>query len=229
MPFNAQGGKIFLALVLGFFAAQMALRLKFRLEELTLLLGGVAMTCVHLRFVLLFVPFFTPLLATIVARWLPRYDARKDKYILNVVLIAGVIAAMVHYFPSRASLEEKVAEKYPVRAVEYMQQHPVAGPMFNDYTFGDYLIWTGQKVFIDGRGDLYEHGGVLSDYLQVVRLKPAALAVLRNYGIQSCLIERGAPLETLLKVSAEWRESYSDSTSALFVRRQDANEGTHQE
>ena len=219
MPFNVEGGKIFLALVLGFFAAQMALRLKWRLEELILFLGGVVMACVHLRFVLLFVPFFMPLLATIVARWLPRYDAKKDKYILNVALMGCVIAAMVHYFPSRASLDKTVAEKYPVKAVEYIQQHPVAGPMFNAYTFGDYLVWTGQKVFIDGRGDLYEHGGVLSDYLQVVRLKPAALAVLRNYGIQSCLIEHDAPLATLLAVSPEWRKAYSDSTSVLFVRQ----------
>lgn len=219
MPFNIGGGKIFLALVLGFFLVQMALSLKWRLEELTLFLGGVAMACVHLRFVLLFVPFFTPLLATVAARWLPRYDAAKNKYVLNAVLMAGVIAAMVHYFPSRAFLDKKVAEKYPVRAVEYTQQHPVPGPMFNDYAFGDYLVWTGQKVFIDGRGDLYERGGVLSDYLQVVRLKPAALAVLRNYGIQSCLIERGAPLATLLKVSPEWSQAYSDSTSVLFIRQ----------
>jgi hypothetical protein len=219
MPFNLGGGKIFLALVLGFFLVQMALNLKWRLEELTLFLGGVAMACVHLRFVLLFVPFFAPLLATIAARWLPRYDARKDKYILNVVLMAGVIAGMVHYFPSRASLDKTVAEKYPVAAVEYMQQHPAPGPMFNAYTFGDYLVWAGQKVFIDGRGDLYEHGGVLSDYIQIVRLKPAALGILRNYGVQSCLIERDAPLATLLKVSPEWRQAYSDNTSVLFVRQ----------
>jgi hypothetical protein len=219
MPFNLAVGKVFLVLVFGFFAAQMALSLKWRLEELTLFLGGVAMACVHFRFLLLFVPFFTPLLATVAARWLPRYDARKNKYILNAVLMAGVIAGMVHYFPSPAFLDEKVAENFPAKAVDYLREHPTPGPMFNDYGFGGYLVWSGQKVFIDGRGDLYERGGVLSDYLQVVQVRPAALAVLRNYGIQSCLIERDAPLATLLRVSTEWRELYSDSTSVLFVRQ----------
>ena len=219
MPFDLAVGKIFLVLVFGFFAAQMALSLEWRLEELTLFLGGVAMACVHLRFVLLFVPFFTPLLATVVARWLPPYDATKNKYFLNAVLMVGVIAAMVHYFPSRAFLNEKVAEKFPSKAVDYLREHSVPGPMFNNYGFGGYLVWSGQKVFIDGRGDLYERGGVLSDYLQVVQVKPAALAVLRNYGIQSCLIERGATLANLLGVSPEWRQVYSDSTSALFVRQ----------
>ncbi|HEV3482792.1 MAG TPA: hypothetical protein VGR97_10750 [Candidatus Acidoferrales bacterium] len=219
MPFDLAVGKIFLALVFGFFAAQMALSLKWRLEELTLFLGGVAMACVHLRFMLLFVPFFTPLLATVVARWLPCYDARKDKYILNVVLMAGVIAAMVHYFPSRASLDKTVAEKFPTKAVDYLREHPVPGPMFNSYGFGGYLVWNGQKVFIDGRGDLYERGGVFSDYLQVAQVKPTAAAILRNYGIQSCLIERGAILASLLGASPEWRELYSDSTSEIFVRQ----------
>ena len=218
MPFDLVVGKIFLVLVFGFFAAQIALGLKWRLEELTLFLGGVAMACVHLRFVLLFVPFFTPLLATVAARWLPRYDATKNKYVLNAVLMAGVIAAMVHYFPSRAFLEAKVAEKFPAKAVDYLREHPTPGPMFNNYGFGGYLVWSGEKVFVDGRGDLYERGGVFSDYLQVVQVKPAALAVLRNYGIQSCLIERGATLGSLLKVTPEWRELYSDSTSEIFVR-----------
>ena len=219
MPFNLAAGKIFLVLVFGFFAAQIALSLKWRLEELTLFLGGVAMACVHLRFVLLFVPFFVPLLATVAAGWLPRYDATKNKYILNAVLMAGVITAMVHYFPSRAFLNEKVAERFPAKAVDYLLAHSVPGPMFNSYGFGGYLIWKGQKVFIDGRGDLYERGGVFSDHLQVVWLKPAGLAVLRNYGIQSCLIERDSQLATLLKVSPEWRQLYSDSTSVLFVRQ----------
>lgn len=219
MPFDLAVGKMFLVLVFGFFAAQMALSLKWRLEELTLFLGGVAMACVHLRFVLLFVPFFAPLLATTAARWLPRYDARKNKYVLNAVLMVGVIAAMVHYFPSRAFLDEKVAEKFPSKAVDYLREHQVPGPMFNNYGFGGYLVWSGQKVFIDGRGDLYERGGVFSDYLQIVQVKPAALAVLRNYGIQSCLIERGATLASLLGVSPEWREVYADSTSEIFVRQ----------
>jgi hypothetical protein len=219
MPFNLAVGKIFLVLVFGFFAVQMALSLKWRLEELTLFLGGVAMACVHLRFVLLFVPFFTPLLATIAARWLPRYDERKNKYILNAVLMAGVIAAMVHYFPSRTFLDERVAEKFPAKAVDYLREHPTPGPMFNSYGFGGYLVWNGQKVFIDGRGDLYERGGVFSDYLQVAQVKPTAVAILRNYGIESCLIERSATLANFLSVSPEWRQAYSDATSVLFVRR----------
>ena len=219
MPFSLLGGKIFLALVLGFFIAQMIFNLKWRLEELVLFLGGVAMACVHVRFVLLFVPFCAPLLAVVFAPWLPRYDRKIDKYLLNAALMAGAIAAMAYYFPSRTFLDNKVAETFPAGAVKYLHQHPVAGPMFNDYGFGGYLVWSGEKVFIDGRGDVYERGGVLFDYLHITALKPGALTVLRNYGINSCLLERDAPLATVLAALPDWQKVYADNTSALYVRK----------
>ena len=61
MPFNLIGGKIFLVLVLGFFLAQMAFRLSWHVYEILLFLFGTAMACLHVRFLLLFVPFFAPL------------------------------------------------------------------------------------------------------------------------------------------------------------------------
>jgi hypothetical protein len=219
MPFNLVGGKIFLALILGFFLVQMFFNLRWRLEELVLFLGGVVMACLHVRFVLLFVPFYIPLLAVVFSRWLPRYDRKKDKYVLNAAVMAGVIALMWHYFPSQAFLDKRVADNFPVKAVEYLQQHPVPGPMYDDYDFGGYLVWSGQRVFIDGRSELYEQGGVLSDYLHVSVLEPGALGVLRNYGIKSCLLDRNASLTTVLSALPDWRRVYSDETSALFVRR----------
>ena len=76
-----------------------------------------------------------------------------------------------------------------------------------------------QKVFIDGRGDVYERGGVLADYVHITHLKPASLAVLRGYGVKSCLVQRDEPLATLLSASPEWQRIYSDAQSALFTRR----------
>jgi hypothetical protein len=221
MPFNLLGGKLFLALLLGFFIAQMALRFPCRLDELTLFIGGTAMACLHLRFVLIFVPFFSALLVTLLARWVPPYDRRKDLYAANAILMTVVIVAMVWFFPTRTNMQEIVSRKFPVRAVEYVRQHAVPGPMYNTYGYGGYLIWSlpEQKVFIDGRGDLYEIGGAFSDYLEAANLKPGAFAVLRAYGIQSCLLDRSEPLATVLSNHADWRQEYSDDVSVLFVRR----------
>ena len=220
MPFNLLGGKIFLVLLLGFFVAQIAFRLTWRAEELALFLFGTMMACLHIRFLILFVPFFAPLLVTIFARWVPGYDNKKDKFVLNAALMALVLGAIVHYFPSNAEMRKLVAKTFPADAVQYLHQHPAPGPMFNTYLFGGYLVWAlpEQKVFIDGRGDVFERGGVLSDYLHIANLKPGALAVLDSYHVQSCLVERDEALTVALSASPEWKRIYSDRVSALYVR-----------
>ena len=219
MPFNILGGKFFLFLLLGFMAAQTAFRFTWRVEELALFLFGAMMACFHVRFVLVFVPFCAPLLATVLARWLPRYERTKDQYVLNAILMTAAIAAMAWYFPSRAEMEKTVAERFPVRAVEYMRQRNIAGPLLNSYGFGGYLVWKDQKVFVDGRADPYERGGSLADYFYITHLKPGALRVLESYGIKSCLLESDEPLATVLATQTEWQKVYWDNLSVLFVRR----------
>jgi hypothetical protein len=132
----------------------------------------------------------------------------------------AVVAGMIRYFPGTAEIETIVAQGLPVHAVEYLRQHPVPRPMFNTYNFGGYLVWAGEKVFVDGRADPYERGGSLGDYFFITKLQPGALAVLRGYGVQSCLLQRGEPLATMLAALPEWQQVYADNLSVLFVRRQ---------
>lgn len=227
MPFNILGGKFFLAIVLAFFIAQIVFRPTWQVTELALFFGGITMACLHVRFLLFFVPFSAPLLATIFARWLQPYDRKKDHFVANAVLITAVLAAMVWYFPSRVDLERTVATDFPVKAVEYLRQHSIPGPMFNSYGYGGYLVfsrWPEQKVFIDGRGDLYEMNGVFSDFLAIANIKPNVFAVLQVYGIQSCLLDKNEPLATVLAALPGWQRLYSDGVSVLYVRRTASDE-----
>jgi hypothetical protein len=219
MSFGVLGGKTFLAFVLGFFVLQMIFEFEWRLEEFSLFLCGTVMAFLHIRFVMLFVPFSVPLFGTMFARWLPPYARRKDKYVLNGILMAGVVAAMIHYFPSRFDVQQKVADKFPVKAVEHLRAHPVEGPMYNTYYFGGYLVWSGYQTFIDGRADVFERGGVLGDYIRVARLEPGALSVLGEYRFRACLVERDEPISIVLLASPEWKRVYVDNVSALYVRQ----------
>jgi len=222
MSFDAFLGKLFLVLVLGFVLAQVTLRPAWRLEELVLFFAGVAAACLHLRFLLVFVPFCAPLLAVIVARGIPPYQPTHDKYALNAILMTLVVAAIVWFFPSRARLEIIMEEKSPVKAVAYLKLHPAPRPMYNTYGYGGYLIWQldgENKVFVDGRADLYERVGVLADYLSISRLGIAAPFLLDAYGIQSCLVNRDDALGTLLSASPGWQKTYGDLHSVLYVRR----------
>jgi hypothetical protein len=229
LAFNLFLGKVFLGLLLLFFLLCAVQQPRFRVDDLALLLFAVFAASVHLRFTLIFLLFFTPLLAALLARWMPAYQPAKDRFGLNAVLVALIAGGLVFFFPSNDEIRKMVAKKYPLQAVEYLRAHPVAGPMLNEYGWGGYLIWTlspERKVFIDGRADIYEHGGVLPDYLSIVRLGPEAFALLHKYGIESCLIERKAPLATILAVLPDWQAVYTDETAVLYVhkRRQPGSE-----
>jgi len=219
IPFNLPVGKIFLALLVGFMAAQIIFCFTWQLAEITLFLAGVVAACLHWRFLLVFVPFCAPLLAVILSRWMPPYEPRKDKHALNTILMVAAIVSMVRFFPSQAELEKRVAENWPVEAVQYLETHPPPQPMFNAYGYGGYLIFHGpNKVFIDGRTDLYEPSGVLADYESISRAATNALTLLWAYNIQSCLVQRNEALATLLAASPQWQRVYADSQSALFIR-----------
>jgi hypothetical protein len=222
MMFDNAAGKIFLFFVLAFLFAQVTLRPRWRLEELVLLLAGITGACLHLRLVLAFVPFSAPLFGVILAGWIEPYEPAKDKHVLNALLMTFVIASVIGFFPSRADLESIMEQKWPVRAVAYLRQHPAPKPMLNSYGYGGYLIWQMSdvnKVFIDGRADIYERTGVLLDYLRIARLAFPAPFLLKAYNVQSCLLERQETLVTLLDASPEWQKIYGDQISVLYVRR----------
>ena len=219
MPFDLITGRIFLALLIAFVLAQVAFRFSWHLHELLLFLFGAAMACLHVRFLLLFVPFFVPLAAAILSRWVPPYFREKDRTLINFAVMTAIIAAMVYYFPTRYELEQKIANQFPVDALKYISAHPVPGPLFNSYGFGGYMVESGYKTFIDGRGELFEQTGVLGDYMHIIRLKPGALKVLNGYGIRSCLIERDEPLSVVLASLPDWQKIYSDNIAAVYIKR----------
>jgi hypothetical protein len=222
MPFNLWFGKLFLLLLIAFLVAQIALRPTWRLEEFALFLVGTLMACLHARFVLVFVPFFAPLLAVLLARWVPAYEPAKDKHALNAVLIVLVVAGVIGFFPRRAELEESVAQHSPVDAVACVRHNSLSGPMYNNYMFGGYLIYAlgpEHRVFVDGRADIYEKGGVLADYAHISRVEPEAPALLKAYGVRFCLLARDEPLATLLSASGGWERVYADKVAMVFVRR----------
>ena len=58
---------------------------------------------------------------------------------------------------SETHLEAAVAEKFPLRAANYVNANRLAGPLFNDYDWGGFLLWGLPRlpVVIDGRLNLY--------------------------------------------------------------------------
>jgi len=219
MPFDSGLGKMFLGTLMGFSILQVAFQYSWRIDEWLTLLFATMMACLHVRFILLFVPFFTPLLATALARWTSAYREERDNPRLNGAIIAVIAVVLVALFPSEATLQAAVAKKFPVKALAFIEAHPTPGRLFNSYNFGGYLLWSGRPVFIDGRSELYEATGVLRDYAQMIGAAPNAMKALDTYGIGSCLLEPKDPLAGLLARQPEWQHAYEDDASVLYVKR----------
>jgi hypothetical protein len=127
IPLDKWHGEAFLILVLLFIVGLAAGRIKLRPEELGVFLFAVFMTAEHARALPLFAFVVPPLLATLLAPWIPPYDAAKDKYAINAVLIILAILGFAWYFPSQQQLEEETAKHNPRGAVEYLRGHPAPG------------------------------------------------------------------------------------------------------
>jgi hypothetical protein len=165
---------------------------------------------------------FAPVLATYLAKWLPAYDSAKERYAMNAAFISAIILGCIALIPSNSKLQGTLRRVYPVGAVEYLRAHPVDKGMFNDDHWGGFLIWSlgpQHKVFIDGRLDIYEYGGVLADYVSIARADPIMPALLHKYGVSAFLLPREGQLTAKIASSPDWVKEYEDDRSAFFRRK----------
>jgi hypothetical protein len=222
--FGTGWGKAFLLMVIALFLVQLFWKDRYRLFDLVFLLVTIGEAAMHIRFMTVLIFAFLPWFARLLGRWLSPYDVRKDQYALNLGLIAVLVFAFVYFFPSQKKIEKRLEKSYPIHAIAYMKTHEVPEPMLNDYGFGGFLIWTygtpqgtTRPVFIDGRADIYEYGGVLRDYLDIMGLKNDTPELLAKYRLRSALIRSDSSLATYLKVLPGWSLVYADKLADIFV------------
>jgi hypothetical protein len=111
----------------------------------------------------LFVLVATPLISKRLGDWPSlsyRSRPRPAVSLFNAVLVllmTGFTVVRVTHVAQNQPLAE--AQHFPLRAAVFLEADPPAGPIFNHYDWGGYLIWKlypRTPVFIDGRADLYD-------------------------------------------------------------------------
>lgn len=131
----------------------------------------------------------------------------------------GVVGVLLVTFIGESYTFSK--EKFPIKAVEFLQQNPISGRMFNNDEFGDYLIfaaWPAYQVFMDGRSDMYQEK-IGRDYLRAAHGLPGWKNVLERYDITWVFFDTKSPLTALLEQQSEWHPIYSDPMATIFVQR----------
>jgi hypothetical protein len=135
------------------------------------------------------------------------------------LVVAGLLFARNTDF-NRAGFDATISRAFPVDAVNYLRKHPQAGPLYNAFDWGGFLIWymPDHPVAIDGRTDLYgdeiirrffETGGGGESYLTDPYLNESGVV----------LLPREMPLVALLLGDQRFQKVHEDRLAVVFVRR----------
>ncbi|KRB52645.1 hypothetical protein [Phenylobacterium sp. Root700] len=107
----------------------------------------------------------------------------------------------------------------PVSALAKTPQDLRRAPVFNEYSFGGYLVFEGVQPFIDGRADMYGDDFVRA-YEAATLARPAALAAtLDKHKIAWTILAAGNPAVATLDELPNWRRLWADKFAVVHVRR----------
>jgi hypothetical protein len=108
----------------------------------------------------------------------------------------------------------------PVQAVDWLEQHPQEGNMFNQFAWGGYILyrmWPNEAVFIDGQTDFYGET-LMREYIEVITLTDGWEEILDRHDISWMLIPRNEMLARYLYTDENWTTIYEDDTAVIFRR-----------
>ncbi len=116
-------------------------------------------------------------------------------------------------------LQTNLAREMPVKAVEVVRERHYPGPVFNDYSWGGFLIWNlRQPVSIDPRAALYGDARIQrSDNTWDGGPNWASNPLLTSAGIVIGPVRD--PLTQLLRTDPQFQLVWEDKVAAVFVSR----------
>jgi hypothetical protein len=139
--------------------------------------------------------------------------------ILVVVVLLGALLKVLLVLDTKTVIQAQ-EEYLPVKVTAYLADTRPAGPMFNSYNWGGYMMYylPDEKVFVDGRTDLYGDEFLSNDYLKTATGAPGWRETLDTYGIKVVAVEAGSGLARNLRAEPGWTLDYEDKMAVVFVR-----------
>lgn len=220
----------FIALLLGVFGAAGFSSKRLDVTDFVLLAGTAFMGLLAGRNIAVFAVVATPILtyhldALLTERgWVlqpmkrvtPRMG-RLNAILVGVLVFAALLKVLVVL--DRETVYEGQKLSLPLDAVAYLNAEQPAGPMFNSYNWGGYLLFAAPQypVFVDGRTDLYGDE-VLTTYLNTARGGDDWRDTLTEYDINLVVVEAQSGLARALSEEPGWTLDYSDDLAVIYTR-----------
>ncbi|HWB32401.1 MAG TPA: hypothetical protein VG714_04435 [Acidobacteriaceae bacterium] len=146
---------------------------------------------------------------------MPRFSTMMAAVAATVLLFAGFRVMHIN----EPALAKQVGETYPVKAVEAIQANHYPGPLYNDFNWGGYLIWSQRMpVSIDGRAAFYGD--------KAIDRSVATWNGEPDWNTDSLLKQAGivigppkAALTQLLRLDPKYKLVYEDKVATVFIAR----------
>lgn len=209
-------------------------RKKLNLVELILLLFFANMSLYSIRYVTLFAIIVAPIILRLADDLLEgtrgvlaeSFRGRSSRIAAMDAMAGGWLwlslgVAAVVISGAEGTIRYDFNEKLkPVAAVAFLRKERIAGRMFNNDEFGDYIIyaaWPEYRVFFDGRSDMYG-AGRMKEYFRVTSFENGWENVIDKYGMDWIFFDANSALSRYLRASGGWKLIYADRVAHIFVR-----------
>lgn len=229
---NFQGRQTwpFIFMIFGLIGALGATSKKLDVTDFVLVCGTAFMALLYGRNIAVFAVVATPILtyyldAALNERgWIlkpiqrvTRRQARINAILLGLIVF-GALANMIAVL-APASVETAQRAFLPIDVAEFIEAEHPAGPMFNSYNWGGYLMFAlpDYPVYVDGRTDLYKDE-FLTRYLQTAVGGADWREVLDEDGINMVVVESRSGLALNLREEPGWTLVYEDEKAVIFTR-----------
>jgi len=152
-----------------------------------------------------------------------RTDSRFDAHLWVYTAVAACFAVALNggmLGGQRLMDYSQDRERFPVGALDFALKNNISGNMFNNDSWGGYIIYRcypKYRVFFDGRSDMY---GVsfTKEYATISRCEPGALDVLDKYKVSWVIYNANAPICRLLAAGGAWKLVYADGTADILLK-----------
>ena len=146
---------------------------------------------------------------------LPKFATAFAAMIAAVLMLAGFPVMHVN----NSMLDAEVEKTLPVKAVDAIQANHYAGPLYNDFNWGGYLIWAlRMPVSIDGRAAFYGD--------QAIDRSIATWGAEPDWNTDPELTKAGvvigppkAALTQVLRLDPKFKLVYEDKVATVFIAR----------
>ena len=140
-----------------------------------------------------------------------------------VALTLGSYLIALRRHISEQQLESVVERKFPVAAVRFVNEKNYSGPLYNDFGWGGYLIWTLPRLLVSMDGRMNVHGD------QRIERSVKTWSGLRGWEsdpelMKARLVIGGAnkALTNLMRMDSRFKLVYEDATAAVFIASTDS-------